>query len=177
MLSSGDFFSRTRFAILPGSMVPTWESILNLRALLMVAARKICFERQAGLFELLRLQIAVQSGQIPVCRGRGSVRAKKKAGVFGREVANDLAHAPERAGVESFEHGCVRRIIRRNFFLEPFALGRVEPCQHVRRNDLWNCRHRQVLGIERAFSVTVLCRSRASSGMWLRMPSGLMYSR
>jgi len=27
------------------------------------------------------------------------------------------------------------------------------------------------------FWVTVFCRSRASSGMWLRVPSGLMYSR
>ena len=40
-LSSGDFFSRTRFAIFPGSIVPSCESSLNSRALLMVAALKI----------------------------------------------------------------------------------------------------------------------------------------
>ena len=45
--------------------------------------------------------------------------------------------------------------------------------------------HRFCAGVERstngcprgAFWVTVCCRLRASSGMWLRMPSGLMYSR
>ena len=42
MLCRGDRARRTRFAILPGSMVPICDSSLNARALLIVAARKIC---------------------------------------------------------------------------------------------------------------------------------------
>src|SRR5208282_5247128 len=79
------------------------------------------WERQTGLLHLLHLQIAVQSGQIPVGRSGGSVRAQEEVSVSRRQISNDLPNAPEGAAVESFEDGLIRGSVFRDFFLEPFA--------------------------------------------------------
>src|SRR5437773_105697 len=86
-LSNGDCFSRTRFAIFPGSIVPSCELSLDSRALLIVAALKICSRDNPALLQLLHLQIPVQARQISIGRCRRSVRAKEEVGIVAKYTA------------------------------------------------------------------------------------------
>jgi len=85
MVSSGDLFSRTRLATFPGSMEPTCESEAEHSRVFECRSPENLAQRHASAAKILRFQVLIQSREIAVARGRGSIGAKQETCVLPSE--------------------------------------------------------------------------------------------
>src|SRR5271170_1754586 len=98
--SSGDFFNSTRFAILPGSIVPSCASSLNSCALLIVAALNICANDNPALRNCCISRYPFSPGRFPYVGPDGvSVPNKKFAS---RRARYPTAKRSRRSGPASY---------------------------------------------------------------------------